>query len=229
MIFPDWSRRRFTLLMKRMVDLTLGSIALLVLSPLLALTYVIVGVSMGKPVLFRQSRLGFEGSTFQLLKFRTMTEEKGPDGDYLPDDQRITKVGRLLRSTTLDELPELVNVVKGDLSLVGPRPLLPRYRERYSTRQWRRHEMPPGMAGPVMAKGRNNLPWEEKFEWDVWYVENWSLLLDAKVFASSVVRLLTREGVSPAEGVTMKEFEGGDRISDVGSNSAAQLEERSDV
>lgn len=195
-------------IIKRWIDALVSVILLIVLSPVMGVISVIVRTTMGSPVLFKQTRLGFKGEPFDLLKFRTMTEDKDDDGNYLPDEARITRFGRSLRSTSLDELPELVNVLRGEMSIVGPRPLLPRYQERYSPDEWRRHEMPPGMAGPVMARGRNALNWKEKFYWDTWYVDNWSLWLDVKIFFQSIVKALTGYGVSPEGRATMEEFLG---------------------
>jgi sugar transferase EpsL len=201
-------RHRAQRAVKRAVDVVVAAVALLVLSPLMALIAAAILLTMGPPVLFRHRRLGLGGREFTLLKFRTMRGRPPGPGAALDDEQRITRLGRLLRALTLDELPELVNVVRGDLSLVGPRPLLPEYRELYTPEQWRRHEMPPGMAGPALAAGRNALSWEEKFAADVDYVEHWSLWLDAKVLALSIWRVLRREGVSAEGHATMPRFEG---------------------
>jgi lipopolysaccharide/colanic/teichoic acid biosynthesis glycosyltransferase len=201
-------RHRVQRAVKRAVDVVVAAAALLVLSPLIVLIAAAILLTMGPPVLFRHRRLGLGGREFTLLKFRTMRgRPPGPD-TALDDEQRITRLGRLLRALTIDELPELVNVLRGELSLVGPRPLLPEYRELYTPEQWRRHEMPPGMAGPALAAGRNALSWEEKFAADVDYVEHWSLRLDAKVLALSVWRVLRREGVSAEGHATMPRFEG---------------------
>jgi lipopolysaccharide/colanic/teichoic acid biosynthesis glycosyltransferase len=201
-------RHRVQRAVKRAVDVVVAAAALLVLSPLMALIAAAILLTMGPPVLFRHRRLGLGGREFTLLKFRTMRgRPPGPDV-ALDDEQRITRLGRLLRALTLDELPELVNVLRGDLSLVGPRPLLPEYRELYTPQQWRRHEMPPGMAGPALAAGRNALSWEAKFTADVDYVEHWSLWLDARVLALSIWRVLRREGVSAEGHATMPRFEG---------------------
>ena len=200
--------RRIQLAVKRAFDVVVATAALIVTSPLIALVALVVFLTMGPPVLFRQRRLGLHGQEFTLLKFRTMKgRPPGPDKP-LDDEQRITRAGRILRQLSLDELPELVNVLRGDLSIVGPRPLLPEYRDLYSAEQLRRHELPPGIAGPVLAKGRNALSWEEKFAWDVWYVDNWSLWLDAKLLVQSVVNVLTRRGVSADDHATMPRFEG---------------------
>jgi sugar transferase EpsL len=201
-------RHRAQRAVKRAVDVVVAAVALLVLSPLMALIAAGILLTMGPQVLFRHRRLGLGGREFTLLKFRTMRGWPPDPGAPLDDEQRITWLGRLLRALTLDELPELVNVLRGDLSLVGPRPLLPEYRELYSPEQWRRHEMPPGMAGPALAAGRNALSWEQKFAADVDYVEHWSLWLDAKVLALSIWRVLRREGVSAEGHATMPRFEG---------------------
>jgi sugar transferase EpsL len=200
-------RHRVQRAIKRAVDVVVASIALLVLSPLMALVAGAILVTMGPPVLFRHRRLGLGGREFTLLKFRTMRGRPPAADAPLDDERRITRLGRLLRALTIDELPELVNVLRGDLSLVGPRPLLPEYRELYTPEQWRRHEMPPGMAGPALAAGRNALSWEDKFAADVAYVEHWSLWLDAKVLALSIWRVLRREGVSAEGHATMPRFE----------------------
>ena len=201
-------RHRVQRAVKRAVDVVVAAIALLVLSPLMALIAAAILLTMGPPVLFRHRRLGLGGREFTLLKFRTMRGRPPAADAPLDDERRITRLGRVLRALTLDELPELVNVLQGDLSLVGPRPLLPEYRELYTPEQWRRHEMPPGMAGPALAAGRNALSWEDKFAADVDYVDRWSLWLDAKVLALSVWRVLRREGVSAEGHATMPRFEG---------------------
>lgn len=201
-------RHRVQRAVKRAVDVVVAAVALLVLSPVMALIAAAIQLTMGSPVLFRHRRLGLGGREFTLLKFRTMRGSPPGADAPLDDEQRITRLGRVLRALTLDELPELVNVLRGDLSLVGPRPLLPEYRELYTPEQWRRHEMPPGMAGPALAAGRNALSWEEKFAADVDYVERWTLWLDAKVLALSVWRVLRREGVSAEGHATMPRFEG---------------------
>jgi sugar transferase EpsL len=201
-------RHRVQRAIKRAVDVVVAALALLLLSPLMALIAAAILLTMGPPVLFRHRRLGFGGHEFTLLKFRTMRgRPPGPDAP-LDDERRITRLGRALRALTLDELPELVNVLRGDLSLVGPRPLLPEYRELYTAEQWRRHEMPPGMAGPALAAGRNALSWDDKFAADVAYVDNWSLWLDARILALSIWRVLRREGVSAEGHATMPRFEG---------------------
>jgi sugar transferase EpsL len=201
-------RHRVQRAIKRAVDVLVAALALLLLSPLMALIAAAILLTMGPPVLFRHRRLGLGGHEFTLLKFRTMRgRPPGPDAP-LDDERRITRLGRALRALTLDELPELVNVLRGDLSLVGPRPLLPEYRDLYTAEQWRRHEMPPGMAGPALAAGRNALSWDDKFAADVAYVDTWSLWLDARILALSIWRVLRREGVSAEGHATMPRFEG---------------------
>jgi lipopolysaccharide/colanic/teichoic acid biosynthesis glycosyltransferase len=203
--------RRNQLALKRAFDVVVATAALILTSPLLVVVALMILLTMGPPILFRQRRLGLDGKEFTLLKFRTMKgRPPGPDKP-LDDELRITRLGRLLRQLSLDELPELVNVLRGELSIVGPRPLLPEYRELYSPDQLRRHELPPGIAGPVLAKGRNALSWEEKFAWDVWYVDNWSLWLDAKLLVLSIAGVLSRKGVSAQDHATMPRFEGSTR------------------
>ena len=163
---------------------------------------------MGSPVLFKQVRPGLRGRPFMMYKFRTMTDERDIQGRLLPDEQRLTKLGRFLRSTSLDELPELFNVLKGDMSLVGPRPLLMEYLPLYTPEQARRHEVRPGITGWAQVNGRNAISWEEKFRYDVWYVDNWSFWLDIKILWMTIVSVLKREGISAQGHVTMPPFTG---------------------
>jgi len=200
--------RKMRLFIKRGFDIFAAALLLVILSPLLVLISLLILFSMGKPVIFKQSRLGFQGGVFKIYKFRTMTNAKDQNGKPLPDGERLTKIGRFLRSTTLDELPELLNVLKGEMSAVGPRPLLVEYRDLYTPEQWRRHEMPPGMAGPVLAGGRNTLTWEKKFQQDLYYVDNWSLWLDVKILFRTALSVIKREGINAAEGVPMPKFTG---------------------
>lgn len=193
---------------KRVLDLALTVPALLLMAPLFLLVVLAVWLKMGAPVFFGQWRPGFHGIPFRLLKFRTMTDGRDAQGNLLPDAERLTLFGSFLRKSTLDELPELINVLRGEMSLVGPRPLLMEYYELYTCDQRRRHEMPPGMAGPVLAGGRNALTWEEKFALDVWYVDNWSLWLDFKVLLLTAWKVLKREGVSAEGYATMPKFTG---------------------
>jgi lipopolysaccharide/colanic/teichoic acid biosynthesis glycosyltransferase len=194
--------------LKRVLDVLGASAVLVVLSPLLAVVAVLVRARMGPPVLFRQLRPGREGRPFELTKFRTMTDQRGPDGALLPDAQRLTALGRFLRRTSIDELPELVNVVRGDMSLVGPRPLLMEYLPRYSPQQARRHEVRPGVTGWTQVNGRNALTWEEKFALDVWYVDHRSTRLDLEILGRTVSQVLGGQGVSAPGHATMEPFRG---------------------
>jgi sugar transferase EpsL len=197
--------------LKRVIDVLGASTALVVLSPLLAVVAVLVRVRMGPPVLFRQLRPGRKGRPSELTKFRTMTDQRGPDGALLPDAQRLTALGRFLRRTSIDELPELVNVVRGDMSLVGPRPLLMEYLPRYSLEQARRHEVRPGVTGWTQVNGRNDLTWEEKFALDVWYVDHRSTRLDLEILGQTVSQVLGGQGVSAPGHATMEPFRGSGR------------------
>lgn len=191
---------------KRWFDLLLVVLAAPLWLPLCAIIALLVRWNLGAPILFRQSRPGLHGQVFPLVKFRTMKDAIGPDGRPLPDKDRLTPFGRWLRATSLDELPELFNVLRGEMSLVGPRPLLVDYLPRYSPRQARRHEVPPGLTGLAQIKGRNALSWEDKFEWDVRYVETRSLGLDIKILLQTVVKVLRRDGISAQGEATMPEF-----------------------
>lgn len=197
--------------MKRVFDLLLASLALLALClPLLFLIWQIRR-KLGSPVFFRQTRPGMHGKPFNMVKFRTMTDARGPDGVLLPDAVRLTPFGRFLRATSLDELPELWNVLKGDMSLVGPRPLLMEYLPLYSPEQARRHNVRPGITGWAQVNGRNALSWEDKFALDVWYVDHRTLWLDVKILWLTVKKVLVREGISAAGEATMSAFKGSQR------------------
>jgi sugar transferase EpsL len=195
-------------LAKRGFDLVVAVIVLVLLSPLMLIAAAMVLLFLGSPVLFRQQRPGLHGKPFTIYKFRTMTDARDTEGRLLPDDQRLVSLGRFLRRTSLDELPELLNVLKGNMSLVGPRPLRMRYLDRYSPEQARRHEVQPGITGWAQVNGRNALTWEEKFRMDVWYVDNWSLLLDLKILWLTLIGVLKQEGISAAGYATMPEFKG---------------------
>jgi sugar transferase EpsL len=197
-------------LVKRAFDAAGAALLLVLLSPLLAVIAIIVRIALGSPVLFRQRRPGLHGRPFLLLKFRTMSERRGPGGDLLADAERLTRVGRLLRRTSLDELPELLNVLAGDMSLVGPRPLLMEYLPLYTPEQMRRHEVRPGLTGWTQVNGRNALSWEDKFALDVWYVDHRSVRLDLEILARTVREVLTGRGVSASGHATMEEFRGTD-------------------
>jgi len=207
-------------LYQRMLDLAVGVGGLLLLSPLMCSVAIAVWMSLGPPVFFRQTRAGLHGRPFRLCKFRTMADLRDQEGRLLPDEKRLTRVGRFLRSTSLDELPEIFNVLKGEMSIVGPRPLLMQYLARYSPRQMRRHEVRPGLTGWAQVNGRNAISWEEKFELDVWYVENRSLWLDLKIIAMTILKVLRREGISQEGRATMEEFMGNEARSTV---TAAEL------
>ena len=202
---------------KRLLDLAFALLALIVVSPLLALLAVAVWGTLGPPVLFRHRRAGLHGRPFTLLKFRTMTDARDPAGVLLPDAERLTPFGQLLRSLSLDELPQLLNVVKGEMSLVGPRPLLVEYLDRYTPEQMRRHEVRPGITGWAQVNGRNALTWEQKFALDVWYTEHHSLWLDLKIVLLTVWKILTREGINHPGQETMEEYRGPVRDAAVGS------------
>jgi sugar transferase EpsL len=203
-------RKTVALTIKRAMDVFLSILLLILLVPVYVPIALAILLTMGRPVLFRQMRPGLHGEPFEMLKFRTMSAERDGDGVLLPDAERLTRLGRLLRSLSLDELPELVNVARGEMSLVGPRPLLMQYLERYSPRQARRHEMRPGVTGPVTTGGRNLLSWDEKFELDVAYVDSWSLRLDMKILWRTVRAIVTREGISQPGHATAEEFHGSD-------------------
>lgn len=193
---------------KRALDVAVSAATLLATGPAILGAAVLVRATLGAPVFFRQQRPGLHGRPFSIWKFRTMTDARGADGKLLPDAQRLTRVGRLLRSSSLDELPQLLNVLKGEMSLVGPRPLLMQYLARYNARQARRHEVPPGITGLAQVRGRNSLSWDEKFELDVQYVERWSLWLDLQILGETALRVIDRRGIAQTGHATMPEFMG---------------------
>jgi lipopolysaccharide/colanic/teichoic acid biosynthesis glycosyltransferase len=193
---------------KRLMDLMVATVLLVVLAVPLAVLYLMTRVVMGKPALYRSVRPGLDGRLFNMYKFRTMTDEVGQDGELLSDEERVTSFGRVIRSLSLDELPELINVVRGDMSLVGPRPLLPEYLSRYTPEQARRHEVRPGLTGLAQVSGRNELDWEDRLALDVWYVDNRSWLLDLQILGRTVTRVITRSGISAEDHATMPEFRG---------------------
>ncbi len=195
-------------MLKRLFDIVVSALAILIFAPLIVVLMLIVRVKLGAPVFFTQTRPGKDGKPFKMIKFRSMTNGKDAEGNLLPDDQRLPKFGKLLRSTSLDELPELFNVLKGDMSLVGPRPLLMQYLDRYTPEQRRRHEVRPGITGWAQVNGRNNVPWEERFKMDVWYVDHHNLLLDIKILWMTVLKVVKRSDVSQEGHATMTEFMG---------------------
>jgi sugar transferase EpsL len=195
-------------LFKRIFDVVGGMTILFLIWPFLIVIFLILMLTIGSPVIFRQKRPGFMGKPFIMYKFRTMTDLRDENGCLLPDDQRITKIGHLLRSLSLDELPEIFNVLKGELSLVGPRPLLMQYLDRYTPEQARRHEAIPGITGWAQINGRNALAWDDKFSLDVWYVDNLSFILDIQILVATIGKVLRREGISQEGFVSAEEFKG---------------------
>ncbi|MEY2567300.1 MAG: hypothetical protein QOE35_1829 [Actinomycetota bacterium] len=193
---------------KRLLDVVGAAVGLVVLSPLLAVVALVLLVTQGWPVVFGHLRPGLDGRPFTLYKFRTMTNRRGQDGNLLSDAERITPVGRFLRKTSIDELPELVNVLKGDMSLVGPRPLLMSYLERYTPEQARRHDVRPGITGQAQVAGRNDITWDERFAYDLWYVDHVSVLTDLRILVQTAIKVLKREGISHPTHATMPEYEG---------------------
>jgi sugar transferase EpsL len=194
--------------MKRLFDLMVTLLALILLSPLLVVVALLVRWRLGAPVLFRQQRVGYQGRPFWLVKFRTMTNAHYSSGALLPDSQRLTPLGRWLRATSIDELPELINILRGEMSFIGPRPLLMHYLPLYSPDQARRHDVKPGFSGWAQINGRNALSWEEKFRLDVWYVDNQSFWLDLRIFLITIWKVIRREGISAAGEATMAPFTG---------------------
>lgn len=193
---------------KRPVDFILSLLALIVLSPILLIVAVLVRIKLGSPVIFKQQRPGLNGEIFNMYKFRTMTDERDENGELLPDEERLKEFGKKLRSTSLDELPELWNIVRGDMSLIGPRPLLVKYLPRYNAHQARRHEVRPGVTGYAQVNGRNSITWEKKFDLDVEYVDNLTFWRDVQIILKTLKTVLMREGISSDSSVTMEEFAG---------------------
>lgn len=195
-------------LLKRLLDIAVAATGLALLAPVLAVLALAVRLKLGRPILFRQRRPGLHGRPFEMYKLRTMLDRQDAQGRLLPDEERLTPFGRFLRSTSLDELPELLNVLRGEMSLVGPRPLLTEYLARYTPEQARRHEVKPGITGWAQINGRNAIGWEERFALDVWYVDHWSLALDLKILFRTVGKVLRRDGISAESHATMPEFMG---------------------
>lgn len=195
-------------MLKRLLDIIIASIALIILFPLYFYVAYKVRKNLGSPVIFRQVRPGLHGKPFEMIKFRTMTDERDAEGNLLPNEQRLPKFGKMLRATSLDEMPELWNVIKGDMSIVGPRPLLMDYMLLYNEEQAKRHNVRPGMTGYAQVNGRNSISWEEKFKLDTWYVENQSIWLDFKIMFQTVKKVLVKEGINQSEEVTMTRFLG---------------------
>lgn len=193
---------------KRILDIILSFLALVILSPLLILTAFLIRIKLGTPVFFKQLRPGKNEKIFGILKFRTMTDAKDENGNLLPDEIRLTRFGQFLRSTSIDELPELLNILNGDMSIVGPRPLLVQYLERYNEEQKHRHDVKPGLTGLAQVNGRNGITWEEKFHYDLEYVKNITFYGNCKIIFQTVMKVFGREGISSATSVTMEEFKG---------------------
>lgn len=194
--------------LKRLIDIICSLMGLILFSPILLVVALLVRVNLGSPIFFTQNRLGKDGKEFKMIKFRTMKDAVDKFGELLPDEERLTKFGKILRSTSLDELPELINVLKGDMTLVGPRPLLVEYKDLYSERQFRRHEVSPGITGWAQVNGRNAISWNERFELDVWYVDNISFLLDIKILVMTVLKVIKRDGINEEGQASMSKFTG---------------------
>jgi len=194
--------------MKRTIDFTFSLVLLIMLSPVFVIIALLVRLNLGSPVIFGQQRPGLNGELFTLFKFRSMSNKSGADGELLPDNERLSRFGRLLRATSMDEIPSLINVLLGDMSFIGPRPLLIEYLPLYSSTQARRHEVRPGITGWAQVNGRNAISWDEKFKLDVWYVENQSLVLDLRIVAMTLKSVILREGISEAGEATMSKFTG---------------------
>jgi lipopolysaccharide/colanic/teichoic acid biosynthesis glycosyltransferase len=200
--------RQYGIAVKSLLDRTIAAIALIVLSPVILVVAIAIYLRIGSPIIFTQPRPGKNSRIFTFYKFRTMTDERDPDGNLLPDEDRLLPFGELLRQTSLDELPQLWNVLKGDMSFVGPRPLIVEYLPRYSPKQARRHDVMPGITGWAQINGRNDISWEDKFNFDVWYVDNWSLWLDLKILFLTVTKVLRKEGITQEGHATCEEFKG---------------------
>ena len=197
---------------KRPQDFMCALLAIILFSPVMLITAILVRIKLGSPVLFKQKRPGRNGKIFEIYKFRTMTDQRDENGILLPDEVRLTKFGKKLRSTSLDELPELFNIIKGDMSVVGPRPLMPKYMTRYNDHQARRHEVRPGFTGLAQVHGHNSISWEDKFEWDVKYVDHITFLTDWGIIFSTVITVLKHEGITSDTSVTMEEFIGSEQV-----------------
>lgn len=198
----------FQSLVKRTVDIVCSGIGLIVLSPVLIIISILVRIKLGSPIFFIQDRVGKDGKVFKMIKFRTMIDAKDKWGEALSDNERLTTFGKLLRSTSLDELPELINVLKGDMSLVGPRPLVIEYMKLYTKEQWRRHEVKPGITGWAQINGRNSITWAKKFQLDLWYVENHSFILDIKILFKTISKVLKRENINKSDDEIGEDFNG---------------------
>lgn len=217
------------MIVKRLMDVVLSTLLIIIFLPVMVVVALAVLVDCGWPILFTQTRPGYKGRPFRIYKFRTMKDLRDKSGNLLPDEYRITRLGRFLRETSLDELPELFNVLKGDMSLVGPRPLLMEYLPLYNPRQMRRHDMKPGITGLAQVNGRNLLTWEEKFELDVRYVENWSIWLDIKILLLTIWKVLKREGINATGHATMPFFTGSGAVKNQSGTEVLNGCQRSDL
>ena len=197
---------------KRLLDFVLALLALIILSPVFLIVAILVRIKLGSPIIFKQERPGLHEKIFRMYKFRTMTDARDENGELLPDDVRLTKFGKILRSTSLDELPELWNILKGDMSIVGPRPLLVKYLPLYSEEQRHRHDVKPGFTGLAQVNGRNSISWDEKFKWDIKYVDDVSFLQDFKIILNTVKVVFKRDGITSDTSVTMEEFVGSKKM-----------------
>ena len=199
---------KFQHAVKRAIDIVCSGLGLIVLSPILVIAAILIRKNLGSPIFFTQDRIGKDGKVFKMIKFRTMLDATDKYGNQLPDEERLTSFGKLLRSTSIDELPELVNVFLGDMSLVGPRPLLVEYKDLYSTEQWRRHEVRPGITGWAQVNGRNSISWADRFKLDVEYIDNYNLIVDIKILFMTVLKVIKKDGISQYGHVTMEKFNG---------------------
>ncbi|MEG1871113.1 MAG: sugar transferase [Peptostreptococcaceae bacterium] len=195
-------------MIKRSFDIVISILALIILLPILFIIAISIKIKLGSPILFYQQRIGHHIKPFKIIKFRTMKDSRDSKGEKLSDDERLTTFGRALRALSIDELPELVNVIKGDMSLVGPRPLLTEYKELYTKDQLRRHELKPGITGWAQINGRNAISWTEKFKLDLWYIDNWSIALDLKILFSTIIKVVKKDGINQDDKVTMEYFNG---------------------
>ncbi|MGU8801960.1 sugar transferase [Clostridium perfringens] len=202
------SKKKYRIFIKRILDICVALGLLIVLFPVIVIVAVLVKTKLGSPIIFTQERVGKDNRIFKIIKFRTMKECIDKEGNILPDEERLTSFGKKLRSSSLDELPELINILKGDMSLVGPRPLLVDYLPLYSKEQIRRHEVLPGLTGWAQINGRNSIKWKKKFELDVWYVENWNLKLDIKIIFLTIIKVFKMDGINQNAEITMERFNG---------------------